>query len=157
MSATQMRIGERRVLTAGERAIARDLFANEIEADRIAIAQVPPLLGFGAMAPFRRTIFFSRLRAARDFAVAPLRWQALFAHELVHCWQAARGVLLPLAKLSAIGSGAYRYQFTQGKPFADYNIEQQAEIVRHLFLARRGEPEPGAPPHLELEALWARR
>jgi hypothetical protein len=152
-----MRIGERRALSIGERAIARDLFANEIDADRIEIAQVPPLLGFGAMAPFRRTIFFARLRAARDFAVAPLRWQSLFAHELVHCWQAARGVFLPLAKLSAIGAGAYRYGLTPGQQFADYNIEQQAEIVRHLFLARMGAPEVGAPARLELEALWARR
>lgn len=152
-----MRIGERRALSAGERAIAHDLFASEIEAERIEIAQMPPLLGFGAMAPFRRTIFFARLRAARDFALAPLRWQALFAHELVHCWQAARGVLLPLAKLSAIGASAYRYRLTLGKPFADYNIEQQAEIVRHLFLARMGEPEAGAPTRVELEALWARR
>jgi hypothetical protein len=152
-----MRIGERRLLSAGEQSIARDLFANEIEPERIEIAQAPPLLGFGAMAPFRRTIFFARFRAPRDFAAAHLRWQALFAHELTHCWQAARGVLLPVAKLSAIGARAYRYRLAPGKPFRDYNIEQQAEIVRHLFLARCGEPETGAPPRLELEALWARR
>lgn len=152
-----MRVGERRALSGGERAIARDLFANEIEPERIEIVQAPPLLGFGAMAPFRRTIFFARLRAARDFAAAPLRWQALFAHELAHCWQAARGVLLPVAKLSALGAAAYRYRLEAGKPFAAYNIEQQAEIVRHLFLARNGEPEQGAPLRAELEALWARR
>lgn len=151
-----MRAGERRVLSPGERAIASDLFANEIEADRIHIVQAPPL-GFVAMAPFRRTIFFGKVRAARDFATAPLRWQALLAHELAHCWQAARGVVLPLAKLSAIGAGAYRYALAPGKAFGDYNIEQQAEIVRHLFLARRGEPAPGAPARSALEALWARR
>ena len=66
-------------------------------------------------------------------------------------------VLLPVAKLSAIGARAYRYRLAPGKPLRDYNIEQQAEIVRHLFLARCGEPETGAPPRLELEALWARR
>mgnify|MGYP006210843333 CR=1 FL=1 len=33
------------------------------------------------------------------------------------------------------------------------SAEEQAELVRHLFLAKRGKPHPGAPPLPVLEAL----
>jgi hypothetical protein len=151
-----MRIGEIRALTPGEVAIAEAMFADELDASRVRIAQLPPL-AFGAMVPLGETILFSMAAAARDFSAAPPRAQGFFVHELVHCWQAARGRVLALAKLKAIGRAAYRYRLTPGKTFAAYNIEQQAEIVRHLFLARAGHPAPGAPTHAELEVLWARR
>ena len=32
--------------------------------------------------------------------------------------------------------------------------EQQAEIARHLFLARAGEPAAGAPAREWLEEVW---
>jgi hypothetical protein len=40
----------------------------------------------------------------------------------------------------------YAYRLTPGKPFARYGIEQQAEIVRHRFLADRGVAVPVVPP-----------
>jgi hypothetical protein len=40
----------------------------------------------------------------------------------------------------------YAYRLKAGKSFADYGIEQQAEIVRHRFLADRGVDVPDAPP-----------
>lgn len=150
-----MRIGETRVLTKGERVIAHAMFGDELDADRVRIAQLPRF-GFGAMVPFGDTILFALIGAERDFSAAPLGAQGLFVHELTHCWQAQRGRILALAKLKAIGLAAYRYTLAPGKPFAAYNIEQQAEIVRHLFLARAGVHTPGAP-HAELEVLWARR
>ena len=32
----------------------------------------------------------------------------------------------------------YAYELEPGKPFGRYGLEQQAEIVRHIFLARHG-------------------
>ncbi|MEJ0022025.1 MAG: hypothetical protein WDN76_00160 [Alphaproteobacteria bacterium] len=81
--------------------------------------------------------------------------QSWFIHELAHCWQAREGIMLPLAKLSALGHSAYRYHLVPGKGLRAYNIEQQAEIVRHLFLARKGVPEAGAPPLSALQDVWA--
>jgi hypothetical protein len=40
----------------------------------------------------------------------------------------------------------YAYALRPGKPFARYGIEQQAEIVRHRFLADRDYPVPILPP-----------
>lgn len=156
MHDARMNLWERRKLSAGEIALGRGLFLDEIDWGRIGLHQIPKL-GFGAMAPLRHTVLFSHWRAARDFAWAPLSEQGWFMHELTHLWQASRGVVLAGAKLGALGKGAYRYKAAPGAAFADFNIERQAEIARHLFVARAGAPEPGAPEIGWLEAVWATR
>ena len=45
----------------------------------------------------------------------------------------------------------YRYTLKEGRPFERYGLEQQAEIVRHAFLAKNGvrivaPPPPGLLP-----------
>jgi len=140
-------------MTSGELAIARVMFGDDRAFAGVQIVQAPPL-GFSAMAPFSGAIIFSAWRAARDFTSAPLAERGWLVHELTHIWQARRGAIMPLAKLSALGSSAYSYALQPGKPFAAYNIEQQAEIARHLFLARCAAPAAGAPPRAALEAVW---
>jgi hypothetical protein len=144
---------QRRRLTGEELALARIMFSDERPFLDLTLVQAPRL-GFGAMAPLGGAVIFSHWRAARDFAVAPLAERAWFVHELTHVWQARRGALMPLAKLGALGARAYRYEYDPLKPFRAYNIEQQAEIGRHLYLARAGAPHPGAAPHALLEGLW---
>ena len=72
-----------------------------------------------------------------DFSKEPLAAQAFFIHEMVHVWQAQEGgrFYLPLARHPFC---KYRYKFMPGRPFRCYGLEQQAEIVRHIFLAERG-------------------
>lgn len=143
----------RRPLTAGERGIARGMFGREIDVETVRIQQVPPA-PFAAMVPHRHTILFSMWRAARDFTEAASGERGWFVHELAHVWQARRGVVLAAAKLKALGRDAYAYRYEPGKPFSAYNIEQQAEIARHLYLDRIGEPDPNAPSRHNLEAVW---
>lgn len=150
-----MRPGERRALTSGEIALGRSVFIDEIEWTAVRIFQAPNL-GFGAMVPLGRTIVFSKWRAAWDFAHAPLWDQGWFIHELAHVWQARQGVVLAGAKLRALGKRAYAYKPLAPKLSA-YNIERQAEIARHPFLARQGAPEEGAPHRQWLEETWASR
>ena len=150
-----MKPGQRRALTAGEIALGRSVFGDEIAWSKVRIAQAPAL-GFGAMVPIGRTIVFSKWRAAHDFSAASMWDQGWFVHELTHVWQAARGVVLAAAKLGALGKGAYAYK--PGAPqLRAYNIERQAEIARHLFLARAGAAEADAPSKDWLEATWASR
>lgn len=144
---------ERRRLTGGEKDIARVVFGREIDLDAVRIQQAPPA-PFAAMVPHRRTIVFSMWRAARDFADAAAGERAWFVHELAHIWQARRGVVLAAAKLRALGREAYEYRWEPGKQLGDYNIEQQAEIARHLYLARIGQPDPAAPSREQLEDVW---
>jgi len=150
-----MRVGQRRRLTEGEIRLGRDVFGDEIAWSRVRVLQAPPL-GFGAMVPLGRTIVFSRWRAARDLAESSIDEQGWFIHELMHVWQAAHGVVLALAKLGALGKHAYVYKPRPGAKLSHYNIERQAEIARHLFLARAG-AKAETPPRDWLEDVWASR
>lgn len=152
-----MRLWERRALTAGEVELGRLVFGDEILWPLTRVLQGPGGLGFGAMVPAGRTILFSGWRARRDFAAAGAGEQGWFVHELMHVWQAGRGVVLAGAKLGAIGKSAYRYKPRTGAQLAEFNIEQQAEIARHLFHARTGLHEADAPSKDWLEAVWATR
>ncbi|GIK49719.1 MAG: hypothetical protein BroJett013_24160 [Alphaproteobacteria bacterium] len=152
-----MPLWARRPLTEGETAIGARVFGDEIAWEKVRVLQAPPQLGFGAMVPRGRTIVFSRWRAVNDFAAAPVAEQGWFVHELMHVWQAGRGVFLAGAKLGALGKAAYVYKPQAGARLSRYNIERQAEIARHLFLARSGAREPGMPPHGWLEEIWKTR
>ncbi|MGB5722813.1 MAG: vgr related protein, partial [Parasphingorhabdus sp.] len=59
----------------------------------------------------------------------------LFIHEMVHVWQHQQGVFLPLARHPFC---RYDYELRPSKAFAEFGIEQQAEIVSHYFLLKRG-------------------
>lgn len=154
--ASLMQDWERRRLSAGEIALGRKMFGDAIDWARVGVLQLPPL-PFGAMVPIGRTIVFGRWRAVRDFAAASLNEQGWFVHELAHVWQAARGKVLALSKLAALGKKAYVLKPRAGVKLASYNIESQAEIARHVFLTRAGEGEPGAPDAAWLEEIWAKR
>jgi hypothetical protein len=150
---TRMPNFSRRALSDGEIALGRSVFKDAIPWPRIGVAQIPKL-NFGAMVPLGETIVFSSWRAAQDFAAALPQEQGWFIHELAHVWQAKTGVVLGVSKLVALGSHAYRYQAKAGARLQDYNIEQQAEIARHLFLARRGISLKDAPDAAWLERIW---
>ncbi len=62
-----------------------------------------------------------------------------------------------LSKLGALGSKAYAYKPKAGVTLRHFNIESQAEIARHLYLARIGEPEQDAPERAWLEQVWRTR
>lgn len=79
-----------------------------------------------------------------DFSSAPLWLRSVLIHELTHVWQAQTGVFLPLAKLRAGDDrAAYAYDLDDGRNFSQLNIEQQAMVVQHAYLAAGG----GAAPY----------
>ena len=87
-------------------------------------------------------LFPGRLPA--DFAAAPLRTQARLVHELVHVWQFQTAPLATLASWAQVaarggygpGLPGYRYPWPP-PPWARLNLEQQASLVEHAFLARK--------------------
>jgi hypothetical protein len=148
-----MRLFEGRALTPGEIALARSVFGDAIAYEKVRILQGPRWRLYGAMAPFRHTIIHGAWPAARDFAGAPADEQGWFIHEMAHVFQAARGVVVALSKLRAMGRKAYHFKLKAGDRFEDFNIEQQAEIARALFLARIG-PKNQSVALAALEAVW---
>ena len=98
------------------------------------------------MAPMGNIHFHPRGETwSADFAEDTLAAQGLFIHEITHVWQAQlRGrYWLPLMRHPFC---RYAYQLRPGWPLERYGIEQQAEIVRHVFLAERGILLPNRPP-----------
>ena len=136
-----------RPLTAGEIALARSVFGEAIDYAPVRVRRskwFPFQPRQTAMAPCGHIHFHPKGTLwSEDFA-ADARWrQALFLHELTHVWQAQqRGrFYLPLMRHPFC---RYGYALQPGRRFEAYGLEQQAEIVRHAFLLREGEPVRGA-------------
>lgn len=145
-----------RELTEGERALARSLFGEAIDYSLVRLRHAkfwpfhPPTV---TMAPDGHMWFHPHGELyCDDFCATSLALQGHFLHEMTHVWQAqTRGRwYLPLMRHPWC---RYDYALTPGRPFARYGIEQQAEMVRHLFLWRRGIVPRGAAPQAALEAL----
>ena len=133
--------GAVRALTGGETALARDVFGDALDAPRVRIAALPAWPRAFVAGP--SLVFWPARSALRDFSLASLSLQAVLVHELVHVWQAQTGVNLLAAKLKAgDGPAAYRYDPATGTGFSGLNIEQQAMVVQHAFLASREGPAP---------------
>ena len=87
-----------------------------------------------------------------DFATADIWRKAHFIHEMTHVWQVqAKGKWWLV--LNRMPWERYEYSLRPGWALEKYGIEQQAEIVRHWFMARRGNPAPDAPPLHVLDAI----
>lgn len=80
-----------------------------------------------------------------DFSLHGPDLQGFFVHEMTHVWQAqSKGRwYLPLMRHPFC---RYDYRLRPGWTLDRYGIEQQAEIVRHVFLLERGWQAPGAAP-----------
>ena len=130
-----------RRLSAGEIEIARGVFGDAINYDRVRLVRRKwwPFQPKGiVMAPTGNIHFHPADPNWReDFSTASLGLQGLFVHEMTHVWQTqTRGrFYLPLMRHPFC---RYAYRFVPGKPFDAYGLEQQAEIVRHAFLLKRG-------------------
>lgn len=130
-----------RPLTPGECALASSVFGGAIALEPVRLKRrsfLPFQPRLTVMAPMGHIHFHPRSPHWReDFALAPISLQGLFIHEMVHVWQAQQKGRwwLPLMRHPFC---RYSYRFIPGKPFEAYGIEQQAEIVRHWFLARNG-------------------
>lgn len=128
-----------RALTAAEIELCRSIFGQAIDYDQVNVFnrkwwlfQRPRV----TMAPDGNLWFHPKGNLfCDDFCGSPQNVQALFIHEMVHVWQHQQGVFLPLARHPFC---RYDYQLQAGKTFDDYGIEQQAEIVSHYFLLKRG-------------------
>ena len=138
-----------RALTAGEIAMCRSIFGDAIDYSKVRLVKGkwwPFQPANSAMAP-SGWIWFHPVAGgwSEDFSEENLGRQGFFIHEMTHVWQAQRGgpLYLPLMRHPFC---RYSYALKPGKPFERYGLEQQAEIVRHRFLADRGIPVHRNPP-----------
>lgn len=140
-----------RPLAPGEVDLARSVFGDAIDYSAVRLVRRkwwPFQPRNVAMAPCGNIHFHPRGTLwSEDFSKEPLHSQGFFIHELTHVWQAqSRGrFYLPLMRHPFC---RYRYQIVPGRPFGRYGLEQQAEIMRHVFLAGRGAGIAAPDPRL---------
>jgi hypothetical protein len=133
-----------RRLTPAERALASEMFGPALKPDRVRLFALP--VWRRAFAPTGWLIVWPAAAAPCDFGEEPTPVQGMFVHELTHVWQAQHGVCLPIAKLRAGDSArSYCYDLAAAPEFTALNIEQQAMVVEHAFLSRRGHAAPHPP------------
>ena len=145
-----------RCLTLAECVLAAEMFGEGLHTARIRILAVPvwprAFVAGGAL------IVWPARDLPADFGAAPLSLQATFVHELTHVWQAQAGANLLLSKIKAGDSAAaYAYRLTAETEFGRLNIEQQAMVVEHAFLAARGQSTPCAPElYATIACAWGK-
>jgi hypothetical protein len=134
-------VTETRRLTSGEIALCRALFGDSLDYARVRLHRRRwwPLQPRGVvMAPNGHIYFHPESPSwSGDFAAEPLDRQGLLVHEMTHVWQTQTKGRFYLI-LMRHPFCRYRYRLVEGRAFERYGIEQQAEIVRHVFLLRRG-------------------
>ena len=145
-----------RPLTDGEIAITRSIFGEALDPGPVRLVRRKwwPFQPRGiVMAPCGHIHFHPEDDKWReDFASAPLDLQGLFIHEMTHVWQAQRHgrFYLPLMRHPFC---RYAYRYRPGRSFLRYGLEQQAELVRHAYLQRRGRQPVRAAQLDEIEEI----
>ena len=132
-----------RPLTPGEIELARSVFGDAIDYDRVRLVRRKwwPFQPKGVvMAPTGSIHFHPNSPLwSEDYSGERLALQGLFIHEMTHVWQAqTRGRFYLVMMRHPFCR--YSYQLVEGRPFDRYGLEQQAELVRHRFMADRGRP-----------------
>lgn len=128
-----------RFLTAGEVDLARSIFGDRLATGRIELRRTKAFFLQPhriVLAPRGHIHFHPACPYWRDdFSAETIDYHAFLLHELCHIWQHQSGLNLAVRRHPLC---RYRYRLVPGKPFLYYGIEQQAEIVRHAYLARHG-------------------
>ena len=148
-------VGGERPLTPGEVALVREVFGAAINPEKVMIRR-RKWFAFHprhvTMAPTGHLHFHpGGDNYCDDFSQASPSMQGHFIHEMTHVWQSQTRGWWYVPLLGAV-QRKYGYTLMPGKPLTSYGIEQQAEIVAHAFMLRRGWKVPGAA---ELDALQA--
>jgi hypothetical protein len=125
-----------RDLSESELEIAQAIFGESIEYSRVRIEEGGILTWIYPGVTLGNTIAFPK--GAYD--ELNLKDQALLLHELTHVWQYQNSGLgyIPRALYEEIFTDAYVVHYDEAKSFADYDIEEQGEIVAEYHLT--GEP-----------------
>jgi hypothetical protein len=129
-----------RHLTLGETRLARNIFGNSIQYHKVWI-HCDSYLPFGlqgkmvGMAP-NGEIYFRKETYERDFSFASRSSQHFFIHELTHVWQHQHGMWVRTRGLFSWLS-SYIYTLDERRKLADYNMEQQAQIIADYFLLKK--------------------
>lgn len=125
-----------RQLTLGEIALARTLFGESLIYSRIWIHR-ESYLPFNlqpvdiAMTP-NGELWFREETYSHDFSLDELKKKHIFMHEMVHAWQAQKGMFV---RTRGLFSRFADYSYSLDKAaFLHYGLEQQASVASDYWL-----------------------
>ena len=146
-----------RPLTPGEIELARSMFGNAIDYSQVRMARRrwwPFQPKNVVMAPTGNIHFHPDSDLwSEDFSAERLSLQGLFIHEMTHVWQAQKRGRFYLV-LMRHPFCQYHYTVKPGRRFDRYGLEQQAEIVRHAFIAQHSGGTKLASAPVALPFAW---
>lgn len=135
-----------RALTVGEIRLCQSVFGNLIDYKKVKVLNQPylpwqPVHMF--MAP-EGYIHSRNENYSSDYSQENRGYQAIFIHEMTHIYQHQQGInvllkgaILQIAHyLSFRRYNPYHYEFDENKDFDQYNIEQQGDIAKDIFLQK---------------------
>lgn len=135
-----------RKLTEGEIRISQSVFGGLIDYSQVKVMNHPylPWQPVGILMAPNGYIHLKDADYCEDFSCMSLGYQAVFIHEMAHIYQYQRhenvllkGAILQSALYLSFGKyNPYRYTLIQGKAYFDYNIEQQGDIAKDIYLNR---------------------
>ncbi|GAB01639.1 hypothetical protein [Acinetobacter sp. NBRC 100985] len=133
-----------RQLTTGEIEMARSVFGHLINYKEVKIFNIPylPWQPENIFIAPNGNLFVHPKYFRSDYSSCSTNLQGVFIHEMAHILQfqqqtnvILKGAILQLGYyLSLKKYNPYHYHFIQGKAFSDYNIEQQGDVARDIFL-----------------------
>lgn len=133
--------GKKRKLTIGEIQMARKIFGDSIRYKDVRIHHGDWWLFTGtqntAVTPNGDIYLPPRTELYKDdFSdLESRRYISLFIHEMTHVWQHQMGYSVKWHGITVSSKGveAYRYELSSELKLADYNMEQQGEIISDYF------------------------
>lgn len=136
-----------RLLTSGEKTLARSVFTDRLPYSWIRIkndlgmsdrAWCEPGI-FGHFILHMGTVGYASCTTSLPIVPDGRPTRRVFIHELVHAWQGFNGMNYVLDSLwnqcGAVFSGTSAYTYTAGNSWTSYNCEQQGNIVSDWFAA----------------------
>lgn len=123
---------QKRPLTAGEKSLVNSVFHQQINLELPRICAARWVFKGYAISP-NGHIYFNPADYLDDFSKASLGKQAWFIHEMTHVWQVQQGIKVIRR---AVIDRRYHYLLQAGKSFAQYGVEQQAQMVQDFFVQR---------------------
>jgi len=133
--------GKKRKLTIGEIEMARKIFGDSIRYKDVRIHHGDWWLFTGtqntAVTPNGDIYLPARTELYKDnFSVNKNReYISLFMHEMTHVWHYQMGYSVKWHGMTVSSKGieAYRYELSSDRKLADFNMEQQGEIISDYF------------------------
>lgn len=135
-----------RQLTVGEIQMCRSVFGDRIDYGKAHVMNHPflpwqpkhILMAPNGYIHVRNALFKD------DYSKETASYRAVFIHEMTHIFQhqhginvVLRGAILQTAYFLSFGRyNPYQYSYIPGKSFWTYNIEQQGDIARDIYLQK---------------------